>query len=1129
MTIPIITRTNTIDEWRIQTNLSAIDLNNLKANNYTKTNGTLELANSSVLLISANGTALQVSNSAFIGKDLTVTNNVSIGTIGAAVGNVSIGNSVIIGGPGLAVNVSNSVYVGKDANVVANVYANNATINNAVYVGGTANVAGIVTLSGTGKVLEANTGTVYVNNAYLTTATLQQANVGLIYALEAKIDNLSDIASAVIGILRVTTGNVYYLTSNTLFANTGTIKDFVANSTGNVVTLTSNVATINTATIGNLNATNGTIINGNVLTFISNNATLNTSTLVNTTVTNAAIANAVVSSATITTGQITTGTITTGTIINGNVVTLTSNLATINNSTLLSSNVVSANIVNANVSGNLNFTNGSSLRLNSGSANDAIVVETGLTSLQSVVVEGNLTVAGIFTQTGNINFETDRFIFNANTTENKDALIITERVSGNDAQIIWNETQDRWEISTGNTWTQTYKILDGADIYTGVDSDSTTRVASASAVKFAYQAGGVTAGGYANSAFAVANSAYNGVQGTHANSAFAAANTASQRAVTSGSYANSAFTAANTADQKAVTSGSYANSAFAVANTALVAGGQIAGSYANSAFLVANSSLLLANIAFDGQAGAPPPGWGPDEPGDPETQITIPDGSGRTHRGSHAWHAYRRANSAQDLAQNARNEAAVADQKAVTSGSYANSAFATANLSNQRAITSGSYANSAFATANGRLALTGGTLSGDLVVQGRLTVSGAGATIAANEMKVADGIITLNSDALNNQIPTENAGLEIQRGGNISGQPAGWANVYIRWTESTTPGVPSKWQFTNDGLNYLDLVGAAPGTPSSLSSYLPLTGGTVTGATTFSGTTTFSGVTVVPTPRSGTTGASDAATRAYVDAIAATASALPSTSGQTPEGPSTSRSFVYLTVNDAGQVVWKRFNASDPDQYPIDIAGKAATATYADSAGSASTASSTNSVNTGGTSGITIGSSGYNQTGGTFSVGPQATFSNGLSSSGDINASGRNITAGNFYGTFNGSLNGTATRALYADLAEMYLADGNYDTGTLMAIGGDKEITAATIANFRVLGVVSSNPAHLMNAGLENGTAVALKGRVPVKVIGKVVKGEPLGASTTKGYAQVSTNNYFALSLENKDTDGEGVVEAVIL
>jgi len=1128
MTIPIITRTNTIDEWRIQTNLSAIDLNNLKANNYTKSNGTLELANSSALLISANGTALQVSNSAFIGKDLTVTNNVSIGTIGAAIGNVSIGNSVIIGGPGLAVNVSNSVYVGKHANVVGNVYANNASINTSVYVAGTANVAGIVTLSGSGKVLEANTGTVYVNNAFLTTATLQQANVGLIYALEAKIDNLSDIASAVIGILRVTTGNVYYLASNTLYANTGTIRDFVANSTGNVVTLTSNVATINTATIGNLNATNGTIIDGNVVTLTSNNATLNTSTLVNTTVTNAAIANAVISSAAITTGQITNGTITNGTVINGNVVTLTSNNATLNTSTLLSSNVVSLNLVNGNVSGNLDFTNGASLRLNSGVANDAIVVESGISSLQSLVVEGNLTVAGIFTQTGNINFETDRFIFNANTTDNKDALIINRRVAGSNSQIIWNETNDRWEISTGNTWITTYKILDGADIYTGVDSDSTTRVASASAVKFAYQAGGVIAGGYANAAYAVANSAFNGTEGTHVNSAFSFANTSSQRAITSGSYANSAFAAANTADQKAVTSGSYANSAFAAANTAVVAGGQIAGGYANSAFKVANSALFLANVAFDGEAGTPPAGWGDDGagnplPGNPATQILLPDG--RPHRGSHAWHAYRHANSAHNKAVTALADAATADAKAVTADAKAVTADGKAVTADTKATAACTAITSINSSLSGKYDKTGGTISGDAVITGTLRVAGVGGapgvTIASNEFKVADGIITLNSDALQGQFPSENAGIEVQRGGNVPSQAAGFANVYVRWTESA-----GKWQFTNNGQDYLDLVGVTPGQPSTLSSYLPLAGGTVTGAVTFQGTT------VVPEPRLTAAGASDAVTRSYVDQRVSTASALPSTSGQipSPAGENNYNQFVFLTVNSAGAAEWKRFNRADPDIYEIDVrtaatcTGRAATAGSADTAGQATTALGLS------VPGISITSSGYSQTGGTFSFNGSgaASFYQGLNLHGSAISAGT-FNGGTFNGTFNGDLNGTATRARYADLAEMYLADGEYDEGTLMAIGGNKEITAATIANFRVLGVVSSHPAHLMNADLKDGTIVALKGRVPVKVIGKVTKGEPLGASVVKGYAQVSINNYFGLSLENKDTDGEGVVEAVIL
>jgi hypothetical protein len=154
--------------------------------------------------------------------------------------------------------------------------------------------------------------------------------------------------------------------------------------------------------------------------------------------------------------------------------------------------------------------------------------------LELGVIEGNLTVAGTFTQTGNLNFEVDRFVLNANTGTNKDGLIVNQRIIGNNQIIRWNETNDRWEISTGNTWTTTYKILDGADIYTGIDSTSDTLVASASAVKFAYEAGGVIAGGYANAAY------------RHANSAFISQNTTGIYANSAYNHANGAFITANT-------------------------------------------------------------------------------------------------------------------------------------------------------------------------------------------------------------------------------------------------------------------------------------------------------------------------------------------------------------------------------------------------------------------------------------------------------------------------------------------------------------------------------------------------------------------------------------------------------
>lgn len=125
---------------------------------------------------------------------------------------------------------------------------------------------------------------------------------------------------------------------------------------------------------------------------------------------------------------------------------------------------------------------------------------------------------------------------------------------------------------------------------------------------------------------------------------------------------------------------------------------------------------------------------------------------------------------------------------------------------------------------------------------------------------------------------------------------------------------------------------------------------------------------------------------------------------------------------------------------------------------------------------------------------------------------------------------GTATSARYADLAEKYLADAEYSVGTLMSVGGEKEVTQSTIST-RPIGVVSKNPAYMMNADLEGGTYVALKGRVPIRVVGNVSKGFPLVVSTTPGIAQQGTwnDNYFAVSLESSNNFDEKLIEGVII
>ena len=136
-------------------------------------------------------------------------------------------------------------------------------------------------------------------------------------------------------------------------------------------------------------------------------------------------------------------------------------------------------------------------------------------------------------------------------------------------------------------------------------------------------------------------------------------------------------------------------------------------------------------------------------------------------------------------------------------------------------------------------------------------------------------------------------------------------------------------------------------------------------------------------------------------------------------------------------------------------------------------------------------------------------------------------------GTITGSwtlTSGSKLEATYADLAEKYLADADYEAGTVIVVGGEKEVTAGSIGQ-RAIGVVSFNPAYVMNSGLEGGTLVALKGRVPVKITGPVRKGDRLVASEngTASVAVVGSYDVFAISLENNLEYTVKLVECIIL
>jgi len=127
---------------------------------------------------------------------------------------------------------------------------------------------------------------------------------------------------------------------------------------------------------------------------------------------------------------------------------------------------------------------------------------------------------------------------------------------------------------------------------------------------------------------------------------------------------------------------------------------------------------------------------------------------------------------------------------------------------------------------------------------------------------------------------------------------------------------------------------------------------------------------------------------------------------------------------------------------------------------------------------------------------------------------------------------GTAVHALYADVAERYTSDYKYPPGTVVSFGTTTEVTASKTANdTRVAGVVSTNPAYSMNAGIE-GVDVALLGRVPCQVTGTVVRGDLMVTSSIPGVAMANNNAplgaVIGKALGNHTGDVVDIIEVVV-
>ena len=401
------------------------------------------------------------------------------------------------------------------------------------------------------------------------------------------------------------------------------------------------------------------------------------------------------------------------------------------------------------------------------------------------------------------------------------------------------------------------------------------------------------------------------------------------------------------------------------------------------------------------------------------------------------------------------------------------------------------------------------TFSSDVIVSGNFTVNGTTTTVNSTTVSTGDNIIVLNSDVTGT--PSENSGIEVERGDSTNKQFL-WNETTDRWTADAAI---SGAGFYADSTQVIDSSGNWTGPGSGLKGEVGPQGAQgPQGATGPQGAQGDKGATGATGPQGpqGDTGATG------------------------PQGPQGAQ-------GDKGAT-----GAQGPQGGQGDTGGTGPQGTKG-ATGAQGTQGATGPTGPGG------GTGPQGQKGATGGTGPQgATGPTGPSGnpfpggtfSGDITA--RNIIATGPSGTYNigsssvkfgtmyaNTFNGTATAAQYADLAERYESDKALEPGTVVCFGGDKEVMAcAEASHHAVAGVVSTNPAHLMNSEAgsdETHPAIALAGRVPVKVVGPVSKGDLLVSSDVEGRAKADNDakagRILGKAMESADA-GEFVIEGLI-
>ena len=382
-------------------------------------------------------------------------------------------------------------------------------------------------------------------------------------------------------------------------------------------------------------------------------------------------------------------------------------------------------------------------------------------------------------------------------------------------------------------------------------------------------------------------------------------------------------------------------------------------------------------------------------------------------------------------------------------------------------------------TATGDTAITNNaTIGGNLVLTGNLTVNGSTSTVSSVNTTIADNIIELNTGI---SASSNDAGIIIERGSTGN-------NAAILWDESAD-------KFTM-GTTTATAADKSGGVSVSVSTLVANLEGNVTGDVT--------GTADVATAITAADESSD--TSCNVLFVTGATGDLPPKTGtnltfNSSSGVLTATGFAgALTGNVTGTA---------------DVATVATTVTITDN-------ESTNENN------AMIFTAGGDVDGGNL----------GLESDGTCtyNPSTGKITATGFVG----DLTGTASAAEYSDVAERFASDSVYAPGTVVALGGAEEITQVNEeASDEVFGVVSGEhqAAFKMNAGAGSDDShpfVAMTGRVDVKVIGTVNKGDRLVSASVPGYAKSAQKsectafNVIGRALTSKTTAGQGSVLAAV-